>query len=149
MKALKFLFSVLIVMLFAMGSAFAQDNNNGKEVDFMSWSVTSLDCVDEPVEGQINVTATFFSKALKIQQKWEGEFIGMETGDIYSSKMVQNSNWKEWNPATAFTSTTSWTITIKNETLGVVIGVTHFNSHLTIKDGETKVDFSKISSECY
>lgn len=94
MKALKFLFSILIVMLFSLGSAFAQDNNNGKEVNFMSWSVTSLDCVDESVEGQINLTATFFSKALKFQQKWEGEFIGTETGDIFHQKWFKTATGK-------------------------------------------------------
>ena len=149
MKALKFLFSVLIIMLFSFGSVNAQDNNNGKMEWFNTFEVTELNCVDEPVTGQIEYHGTLFKNS-KVQETWKGTLVGDVTGDVFSVSQVLNNNWKDpVTGNTAWTKTFVWTFSVYNETMGMEVAVIHALSHVTYSNGGLTVEVDKMFSECY
>lgn len=149
MKALKFLFSLLIVMLFSLVFANAQDNNNDKIEGCNTIYPTELDCVAEPVTGQVVHCWTMFKNS-KVQEKWKGTLVGKITGDVFTVSQVLNNNWK--HPVTgntAWTKTFVYTVSIYNETMGMEVGVIHYTYHVTYSNGGLTVEVDKWHSECY
>jgi hypothetical protein len=149
MKALKFLFSFLIISLFVIGAALAQDNNNGKTEFSNTFDVTEINCVDEPVTGQIEYCGTMFKNA-KVQEKWKGTLIGDITGDVFTVSQVLNNNWKHpVDGNAAWTQSRVWTFSVYNETMGMEVAVIHALYHVTYSNGGLTVEIDNWFSECY